>query len=380
MRRRWCIAAGLCALPLLAAGWTQGRVERTADQKPVTITFWSAYSAPHELEGAAVGVRRVPREVPVDHGQGHGQHERRQDPRVDQLGHAAGRAALVLARQRRQVLLDRRVGEPERRHQDSPSSTCPSSRRRRSRSRATRATSARCRRSPTPTGCTTTRRCSRRRASRTRRARCRELAADAKKLTVRNADGSIKVAGFVPLGKYYEDSVAGGLVQAYGARWFDSSGKAQLSRDSRWTSLLKWQKSLIDWYGYDKLLRFSAVQGRRVLGVERLRARARRDAVRRRVADGLPRERQVEGAVRHGAVPGRRLGAEAVRLGLHRRQPRRDPEGLEAPGRGMAPDQVPRDRHADDGRTSRTSCGTCRRPPPRRPRRRSSRTRSSRRS
>ena len=42
------------------------------------------------------------------------------------------------------------------------------------------------------------------------------------------------------------------------ARWFDASGKAQLSRDPRWTALLTWQKSLISWYGYDKLRKFTA--------------------------------------------------------------------------------------------------------------------------
>jgi multiple sugar transport system substrate-binding protein len=51
MRRRLGIAVGLCTLPLLAAGWTDGSSGTRArtDQKPVTITFWSNYSAPHEL-------------------------------------------------------------------------------------------------------------------------------------------------------------------------------------------------------------------------------------------------------------------------------------------------------------------------------------------
>ena len=51
MRRRLGIAVGLCALPLVAAGWTDGSAGTRArtDNKPVTITFWSNYSAPHEL-------------------------------------------------------------------------------------------------------------------------------------------------------------------------------------------------------------------------------------------------------------------------------------------------------------------------------------------
>ena len=88
-----------------------------------------------------------------------------------------------------------------------------------------------------------------------------ELAADAKKLTVFNPDGSIKVAGFVPFGNFYENSVTGGLVQAYGAKWFDAHGKANLAADPRWAQLLQWEKKLIDWYGYGKLQRFVAGKG-----------------------------------------------------------------------------------------------------------------------
>jgi len=43
-----------------------------------------------------------------------------------------------------------------------------------------------------------------------------ELAADAKKLTVRNSDGSIKVAGFVPLNQWEELDIAD-LGNAFGA-------------------------------------------------------------------------------------------------------------------------------------------------------------------
>ena len=31
-----------------------------------------------------------------------------------------------------------------------------------------------------------------------------------------------------------------------------------LSKDPRWAALLKWQKALVDWYGYDKLRKFTA--------------------------------------------------------------------------------------------------------------------------
>ena len=84
-----------------------------------------------------------------------------------------------------------------------------------------------------------------------------ELAADAKRLTVRNPDGSIKVAGFVPLNLWEELDIAD-LAQSFGAKWFDSSGKAQLATDPAWTQAFEWQKQLVDWYGYSNLQKFYA--------------------------------------------------------------------------------------------------------------------------
>jgi multiple sugar transport system substrate-binding protein len=84
-----------------------------------------------------------------------------------------------------------------------------------------------------------------------------ELAADAKKLTVRNPDGSIKVAGFVPLDQWEELDIAD-LGNSFGAKWFDSSGKAQLATDPAWAAAFEWQKSLVDWYGYSNIQKFFA--------------------------------------------------------------------------------------------------------------------------
>ena len=85
--------------------------------------------------------------------------------------------------------------------------------------------------------------------------------------------------------------------------------------------------------------------GRRVRRLQRLRDRPRRDAVRRRVAHGLHQGRAPRAQVLDGAVPGGRRPGRAVRLGLDRRRHRRHPQGLEAPRRGLAADQVPRDGH-----------------------------------
>lgn len=84
-----------------------------------------------------------------------------------------------------------------------------------------------------------------------------ELMADAKKLTVRNPDGTIKVAGFVPLDNW-EEIGPGDLANAWGAKWFDSNNKPQFAEDPGWTSALMWQRQLIDWYGYDNITKFYA--------------------------------------------------------------------------------------------------------------------------
>jgi multiple sugar transport system substrate-binding protein len=86
-----------------------------------------------------------------------------------------------------------------------------------------------------------------------------ELVADAKALTKLNADGSIKVAGFVPLGTWYEmanfynGNYSGGV-------WYDDQGKSAFASDPSWASLLQWQQQFITSVygadGYQKLQEF----------------------------------------------------------------------------------------------------------------------------
>jgi len=86
-----------------------------------------------------------------------------------------------------------------------------------------------------------------------------ELAADAKKLTVRNPDGSLKVVGFNPLMGWYENApVHWGPM--WGATWMNGD-KSGLADSPGWEEMARWQKSLIDWYGYDKLVRWQAGTG-----------------------------------------------------------------------------------------------------------------------
>jgi multiple sugar transport system substrate-binding protein len=87
-----------------------------------------------------------------------------------------------------------------------------------------------------------------------------QLTAYAKKLTKKNPDGSIKVAGYNPFLGFYAGNAPDLSTYAplFGAKYVDGSGKSELSRDPAWTRLLKWQKSLVDWYGYKKLQKFNA--------------------------------------------------------------------------------------------------------------------------
>ena len=74
------------------------------------------------------------------------------------------------------------------------------------------------------TASTTTRRCSRRPASPRPPKTISELTADAKKLTVRNPDGSLKVVGFDPFIGFYEN-VPERWVTAFGGKWNDAQGQ-----------------------------------------------------------------------------------------------------------------------------------------------------------
>jgi multiple sugar transport system substrate-binding protein len=87
-----------------------------------------------------------------------------------------------------------------------------------------------------------------------------ELTADAKKLTQRSSDGKIDVAGYVPTWGFYENQVAHYAPQ-YDAHWTDAEGKSTLSTDPGWTKMINWSKNLVDWYGYDNLVRFQAGAG-----------------------------------------------------------------------------------------------------------------------
>jgi multiple sugar transport system substrate-binding protein len=87
-----------------------------------------------------------------------------------------------------------------------------------------------------------------------------ELREMAKKLTTYDSKGNIVTAGFVPTFGFYENAPAH-FAPAFGATWFTSDGKSNVATDPAWASMLTWQKSMVDDYGYDKLTRFTSGAG-----------------------------------------------------------------------------------------------------------------------
>jgi len=90
-----------------------------------------------------------------------------------------------------------------------------------------------------------------------------ELTAYAEKLTTKNGDGSLKIVGYDPAFGWYDDVPPKFTFYAplWGAKYTDAKGHSILGKDPAWAKFLRWQKNLVDWYGYDKLLRWQAGVG-----------------------------------------------------------------------------------------------------------------------
>ena len=88
-----------------------------------------------------------------------------------------------------------------------------------------------------------------------------ELADAAKKLTKLNPDGSIAVAGFVPIVNYYEQYIVR-YGPVTGGQYFDDQGKSVFGEDPGWKGFFEWQRQLIDDLGgYEELTKFTATAG-----------------------------------------------------------------------------------------------------------------------
>jgi multiple sugar transport system substrate-binding protein len=86
-----------------------------------------------------------------------------------------------------------------------------------------------------------------------------QLTAYAKKLTKRNPDGSLKVVGFDPFFGFYQNT-AGAYQPLFDGKYF-SGDKSALGSDPAWAKFLRWQKSLIDFYGYKNLVKWQTGAG-----------------------------------------------------------------------------------------------------------------------
>ena len=173
-----------------------------------------------------------------------------------------------------------------------------------------------------------------------------ELTADAKKLTVRDKSGKIKVAGFDPVIGFYENT-PDRWIQQFGGKWVDSKGHSLIGKDPQWAKWATWQKKLVDWYGYDKLVRFQSQPMDEFTPSQAIRDRQARDELRRRMACRVHPQRASGARLRNGADAGRRRPSRALRVGLHQRHDHRHPARREARDRGVGARQVP-----DDGRPS----------------------------
>jgi len=82
----------------------------------------------------------------------------------------------------------------------------------------------------------------------------------AKKTTKKAADGSIEVAGFLPTMGFYANRPQI-WAPNFGAAWEGPDGKSALAAGQGWSEMFKFQKELVDFYGYDALERFRAGLG-----------------------------------------------------------------------------------------------------------------------
>lgn len=87
-----------------------------------------------------------------------------------------------------------------------------------------------------------------------------ELTEMTKRLTEWNPDGSIKVAGFLPvLGSQANHPWT--WAPQWGATWVTGKGDSALGEDPAWEKMFRWQRELVEFYGWDRLVEFTAGLG-----------------------------------------------------------------------------------------------------------------------
>ena len=152
-----------------------------------------------------------------------------------------------------------------------------------------------------------------------------ELTADAKKLTVRDKSGQDQGRRLRPgrSASTRTRPTAGSSSSA--ASGSTAKGHSLIGTDPAWAKWAKWQKSLVDWYGYDKLVRFQAQPMDEFTpshAFETGKLAMNFDG-EWRVAFIHNEHPKLE--LRHGADAGRRRSSRALRLRLHQRHDHRHP-------------------------------------------------------
>jgi multiple sugar transport system substrate-binding protein len=87
-----------------------------------------------------------------------------------------------------------------------------------------------------------------------------ELADMAKKLTKKAADGSIDVAGFVPLLHFYEHT-PNHTAALWDAKWLTQDEKSAIGNDPNWPAMLQYHQDLVNYFGFDALQKFTSGLG-----------------------------------------------------------------------------------------------------------------------
>jgi multiple sugar transport system substrate-binding protein len=87
-----------------------------------------------------------------------------------------------------------------------------------------------------------------------------QLTEYAKTLTQQAEDGTIDVLGFNPSFGFYQNT-APNFAKLFGAEWVNDQGASILGQDAAWSAMLEWQKSLVDYFGYENLVDYQAGAG-----------------------------------------------------------------------------------------------------------------------
>ena len=131
------------------------------------------------------------------------------------------------------------------------------------------------------------------------------------------------------------------------AKYFDAAGRSSLSKDPAWQQLLRWQKSLVDYYGHDKLVKWQTGAGDEWSAPHAFG--------RGKLAMMIDGEWRVaflaadHKGLSYGTAPMPVGSQEPLRLRLHQRHDHRHPEGRQEPRRRVESRQVPDDEHPRAG-------------------------------